>query len=112
MVLKSEASKGNKISIPDYNEDYPLVLTHQDLVPRNIIVGDDPDRTLWVVDWGWAGFYPEWWESLAMSAQAVNEEILWKRKDPTWDNIIPDVCGGYKDMESYLQKIGRSLSWM
>lgn len=32
-----------------------LVLCHQDLNMRNIIVGDD--GRLWQVDWTWAGFY-------------------------------------------------------
>jgi len=95
--------------IPPFDASYPLVLTHQDLNPRNIIVG--PDGTLTVVDWTWAGFYPEWWESLAMTAQAEHEEHLQGRADPSWDAIIPRVCGEYKEMVEWLTSIGQSLSW-
>lgn len=33
---------------------------HQDLVPRNMIIDDD--RRLWIVDWGYSGYYPEFFE--------------------------------------------------
>lgn len=33
---------------------------HQDLVPRNMIV--DKAQQLWIVDWGYAGYYPEFFE--------------------------------------------------
>jgi thiamine kinase-like enzyme len=106
-VLRQE--KWSHLSIPEFDTSYPLVLTHQDLNPRNIIVGDD--GKLWIVDWGWAGFYPEWWESIAMECQARNEELVWKREDPSWDAIIPVVCGSYPEMEAYLAQIGPALDW-
>lgn len=33
---------------------------HQDLVPHNLII--DQNRQLWVVDWQWGGYYPEYFE--------------------------------------------------
>ncbi|KAH8822469.1 hypothetical protein DL96DRAFT_1470493, partial [Flagelloscypha sp. PMI_526] len=45
--------------IPKFDSSYPIVLTHQDLNPRNMIVGNGELRTLWIVDWTWSGFYPE-----------------------------------------------------
>ncbi len=36
------------------------ILVHQDLAPRNMIL--DPRGTLWLVDWGISGFYPEYME--------------------------------------------------
>ncbi|KAH8831133.1 kinase-like domain-containing protein [Flagelloscypha sp. PMI_526] len=96
------------IAVPMFDSSYPLVLTHQDLNPRNIIVGADNARTLWLIDWGWAGFYPEWCESIAMKAQAKNEELLWERKDPSWDAIIEEVCGNYSAAEEFLYLIVRA----
>ncbi|KAH8832380.1 hypothetical protein DL96DRAFT_1676835 [Flagelloscypha sp. PMI_526] len=90
----------NDIVIPMFDSSYPLVLTHQDLNPRNIIVGADEDRTLWIVDWGFAGFYPEWSE---------NEERLWKRKDPSWNAIINEVCGEYTEAKEFLSLIVSAL---
>ncbi|KAM5463182.1 hypothetical protein MauCBS54593_007592 [Microsporum audouinii] len=34
-----------------------LVLTHQDIAPRNLIL--DPKGKVWLIDWGDAGIYPE-----------------------------------------------------
>ncbi|KAF8824180.1 hypothetical protein HHX47_DHR8000152 [Lentinula edodes] len=67
----------------DYNnipEDHPcrtqkfddseeLVLSHQDLNPRNIIVG--LDGTIWMIDWGWAGYFPPWFEYVAMKEKSI-----------------------------------------
>ncbi|KAH8822472.1 hypothetical protein DL96DRAFT_1621165, partial [Flagelloscypha sp. PMI_526] len=92
--------------IPKFDSSYPLVLTHQDLNPLNMIVGDDGHHTLWIVDWGWSGFYPEWCELVAMKRQAQNEELVWERKDPSWDAIINEVCGEYPNPVEFLRLIG------
>ncbi|KAL5480166.1 hypothetical protein ACEPAI_1436 [Sanghuangporus weigelae] len=39
-----------------FDDSTPLVFTHMDLHPRNIILGDDGQ--LWIVDWSDAGWYP------------------------------------------------------
>ncbi|KAG6813240.1 hypothetical protein H0H92_012877 [Tricholoma furcatifolium] len=49
--------------IPDlapFDNSLPLVMTHQDLNERNIILGND--NQLWIIDWQLSGFYPEWFE--------------------------------------------------
>jgi thiamine kinase-like enzyme len=47
-----------------FDNSEPLVLTHQDLNLRNLIVGEDGH--LWIIDWGWAGYHPWWFEYVAM----------------------------------------------
>ncbi|KAF5700137.1 kinase-like (PK-like) [Fusarium mundagurra] len=49
-----------------------IVLTHQDLAPRNLAV--DKDMRLWVLDWGCGGVYPKGFEQAALQVQAWNEE--------------------------------------
>ncbi|KAI0352037.1 hypothetical protein OH77DRAFT_830725 [Trametes cingulata] len=39
-----------------FDDSGPLVLTHQDLNLRNIIM--DRDGRLWLIDFAWAGYYP------------------------------------------------------
>ncbi|KAI0347962.1 hypothetical protein BDW22DRAFT_1314272, partial [Trametopsis cervina] len=39
-----------------FSEAYPLVFTHQDISPRNLIL--DNSGKLWVIDWEQAGWYP------------------------------------------------------
>jgi thiamine kinase-like enzyme len=97
-----------EINIPPFDASYPLVLTHQDINPRNIILGDD--RRLWLVDWTWSGFYPECWEGIAMAIQAGNEERVRRSvgkpgKDPSWNEIIDVVCGSSQPMQQWLRMV-------
>jgi len=41
-----------------------FVFTHQDLAPRNIMI--DPQNNLWLVDWECSGWYPTYFEYVAM----------------------------------------------
>ncbi|KAE8356773.1 kinase-like domain-containing protein [Aspergillus coremiiformis] len=41
--------------------DNPIVLTHGDLVPKNILV-DDQGHVTGLVDWEFSGYYPLYWE--------------------------------------------------
>jgi aminoglycoside phosphotransferase (APT) family kinase protein len=43
-----------------FDDNSRLVFTHADLVDRNILVQDG--RITGILDWEWAGFYPEHWE--------------------------------------------------
>ncbi|KAF5635273.1 kinase-like (PK-like) [Fusarium tjaetaba] len=49
-----------------------IVLTHQDLALRNLVL--DEDMKVWVIDWGCAGVYPKGFEQAALQVQAENEE--------------------------------------
>ncbi|KAK2600879.1 hypothetical protein N8I77_010382 [Diaporthe amygdali] len=42
----------------------PLVFTHHDLAPRNLIL--DTKGSIWPVDWDYAGWYPQYFEYAAM----------------------------------------------
>ncbi|KAK6517980.1 hypothetical protein TWF506_005148 [Arthrobotrys conoides] len=44
--------------------DCPLVFTHHDLAPRNMIV--DPKGDLWLIDWDYAGWYPVYFDRVSM----------------------------------------------
>ncbi|TFY54447.1 hypothetical protein EVJ58_g8854 [Rhodofomes roseus] len=79
----------------------PLVLCHQDLHMRNIIVGDD--GRLWLIDWEFAGFYPPWFEYLAMKEQSRNEERVMNREEPFWDLMIPFICGPHYREEAWMR---------
>ncbi|KZT00690.1 uncharacterized protein LAESUDRAFT_731995 [Laetiporus sulphureus 93-53] len=62
----SVAQRMKKASIlaRPFDASMPLVLTHLDLAPRNLLLGND--NRLWVLDWGLSGFYPRWFEYAAM----------------------------------------------
>lgn len=93
-TLESQGKPPSSVDSPTtFDDSQPLVLTHQDLNPRNFIVGDDGH--LWLVDWAWAGFYPPWFEFVAMRRQTENEERVTRKKNPDWDVMIPFICGQF-----------------
>ncbi|WKT47124.1 hypothetical protein QSH57_012029 [Fusarium oxysporum f. sp. vasinfectum] len=49
-----------------------IVLTHQDLALRNLVLGED--MNVWVIDWGCAGVYSRGFEQAALQVQAENDE--------------------------------------
>ncbi|KAH6694138.1 kinase-like domain-containing protein [Plectosphaerella plurivora] len=51
---------------------YRTCFTHADLAPRNIIVGDG--QVAAIIDWGFAGWYPEYWEYTRAHYNYVSEE--------------------------------------
>ncbi|KAI0314735.1 kinase-like domain-containing protein, partial [Amylostereum chailletii] len=105
-TLRSKHAKPG-MKFGPFDDSQPLVLTHHDPNPRNVLVGDD--GRLWLVDWAWSGFYPPWWEFVAMRRQAENEEL----KEPFWDAIIPLVCGPYFEQESWLDYgAACALDWL
>lgn len=53
MVLGEEVAKVHTTS-------YRTCFTHGDLAPRNIVVRNG--RVAAIIDWGYAGWYPEYWE--------------------------------------------------
>lgn len=54
-----------------------IVLTHQDISPRNLIFNEISQR-LWLVDWGMSGIYPTGFEQAALSGQGPGE----------WDEVF------------------------
>jgi len=89
-----------------FDDSEPLVLTHQDLNLRNIIVGED--GLLWIVDWAWAGYYPPWFEYVAMWEQNEDERIS-GTNDEFWKALIPFICGPYFRQERWLSRMSPAL---
>ncbi len=50
-----------------------LVLTHQDIAPRNLIL--DAQGKVWMIDWGIAGVYPPGFEQAALKSASWNTEF-------------------------------------
>ena len=89
-----------------FDDSEPLVLTHQDLNLRNIIFGDD--GRLWIIDWAWAGYYPPWFEYVAMKRQNEDESIS-GTNDPFWKAMVPFICGPHFRQESWLLRMSQGL---
>ncbi|KAI6046770.1 kinase-like domain-containing protein [Pisolithus marmoratus] len=89
-----------------FDDSEQLVLTHQDLNLRNIIVGKD--GRLWIVDWAWSGYYPPWFEYVAMQRQAEDRRIS-GTDDKLWKTLIPFICGPYFTQEKWLWEMSQAL---
>jgi thiamine kinase-like enzyme len=55
---------------------------------RNIVVGHD--GKLWLVDWGWSGFYPPFCEYIATKSTADNDSA-----PKSWWKYIPLITGAW-----------------
>ena len=76
-----------------------LVFTHNDLNMRNLLLDDN--GVLWVVDWGWAGFYPPWFEYLGMKYAAQ------KDKNPkSWQECIKYMADPDFKVEEWMGSLG------
>ncbi|KAH8077884.1 kinase-like protein [Cristinia sonorae] len=78
-------------------DDHRICFTHGDLTPRNIIVRDDGTIAA-VIDWEYAGWYPEYWETVkALYCTMVV-------KDDRWDKAVRDFIPGNYERELQIDK--------
>ena len=83
-----------------------LTFTHQDLAPRNILV--DKKNNIWLLDWQFSGWYPEYFEYVGMQnwnfeARSLMSRLRW------WVFCLISV-GIYARENEALQLVrGRSL---
>ncbi|KAI1052683.1 hypothetical protein LB507_009947 [Fusarium sp. FIESC RH6] len=59
-LYSSVPKQVGKALVKQFRRDYPCVLTHGDLCPRNIVVSNH--TITWILGWDCAGHYPVWWE--------------------------------------------------
>ncbi|THU80004.1 hypothetical protein K435DRAFT_736607 [Dendrothele bispora CBS 962.96] len=76
-----------------YTDSFPLTLCHGDLHKYNIILGHDGQ--IWLIDWGYSGFYPQWFEYRRMfimgSLATCNKKVI-VPKDRSWQLLSGIVC--------------------
>ena len=84
-----------------FDSSLPLVMTHLDLQPHNIIIGED--GRVWIIDWEFAGFYPQWFEYASMW---TGWEILGQWK--SW--ILGFMAGFYRRQVRFLESISWALN--
>ncbi|KAA1477622.1 hypothetical protein DENSPDRAFT_616602 [Dentipellis sp. KUC8613] len=57
-------AKGTPREDVSFDSSLPLVLTHLDISPNNVMI--DEKSRVWLIDWDMAGLYPQWFEYLGM----------------------------------------------
>jgi hypothetical protein len=92
----------------DFDDSQPMVLTHGDLSLRNIMLGHD--GKIWLVDWGFSGFYPPWFEYIAAMSAAENDKYMGL---VSWWRHIPLVTGAWLKEKAMLGVSERlTQSWI
>ncbi len=112
-------SSGHCVHVPipldaPFDDSEPLVFCHQDLQLRNFIVGDDGN--LWLVDFKKCGFYPPWFEFVAMRMHAkfhgaVEDHDRLQKARNRWRANIPFMCGWYVEQDWWYQRMRTALSF-
>ncbi|EJU00441.1 hypothetical protein DACRYDRAFT_23330 [Dacryopinax primogenitus] len=68
------------IPVPPLDHSTPLFFTHGDINLRNVRV--DAVDQIWLVDWGRAGFYPDWFQYACM-------RVFADHLPKSWADLIP-----------------------
>ena len=82
-----------------FTADAPLVFTHSDFVPRNLIW---KEGTLWVVDWALAGWYPPFLEYSSIAADRGSPELP---TPSSWREAVLPLLGDYRRDYELLYKV-------
>ncbi|KAJ7770165.1 kinase-like domain-containing protein, partial [Mycena maculata] len=85
------------VVIAAHSKTHPLVFTHNDLAPRNIMVDHIACKVLAVIDWECGGWFPAHWEICKMTN--------WEKESVSlgWRRWISKIFPG--DEETYRQEL-------
>ncbi|KAG8411156.1 hypothetical protein J3459_016601 [Metarhizium acridum] len=86
-----------------FSGERPFVFTHHDLSPRNIML--DPSGQLWLIDWDYAGFYPEFFEYAGMHNFIPTG---WDKFSLLRWRLLAWIAGGLYDKKARLLEVIRS----
>ncbi|TDL16891.1 hypothetical protein BD410DRAFT_685227, partial [Rickenella mellea] len=81
-----------------FHGEWPLVLTHNDLNMTNVMI--DNDRKVWLLDWGRAGYYPQYFEQYAMI-----HTMPGLKQPEDWAAAIQEITGDYPEEMEKLDSI-------
>ena len=81
----------------------PIVFTHDDLVPPNILLsaGSNP-KVAAIIDWGQAGWYPAYWEYCKAKRVRLNPERFSDELQEEWrTKYLPKIMDPVDDVTYY-----------
>lgn len=87
----------------DIGDDIPIVLTHNDLCPPNILLSRGPNpKVVGILDWGQSGWYPSYWEYCkARRVGIVDEEFTSALQEEWHTTYLPEVIDTVDDESFY-----------
>lgn len=91
-------SKAENLVEP-FSTAHPLVFTHQDISPRNLIV--DESGKLWIIDWDMAGWYPIYFEYACIQQDIgvpqAPTPVGWRKAALS---VLPDYSKEYRSLQA------------
>ena len=115
-ALQHSQQWGDEI-IKFHQLEYPLKYTHADFVPRNVIVREG--KVVAIIDWAFAGWYPEYWEwtkahyvphqisdwydRLDQILKPFSDELKYERL--TWTRYPDPGAQGQRDKEGKFHRV-------
>ncbi|KAJ7740874.1 hypothetical protein B0H14DRAFT_3097319 [Mycena olivaceomarginata] len=107
LLLENQAQLGRTPDPKPYvfDDSMPLVLTHGDISLTNVRIGWD--GTVWLIDWGFSGVYPEWFEYAGMMAYGeARRPGLTPR---LWLRLVPFIAGRHHSKQAFMERIELAL---
>ncbi|KIY42887.1 kinase-like protein [Fistulina hepatica ATCC 64428] len=95
----------NNAPFPSFDASEPLTFVHGDLNMRNIII--DKDGKAWLIDFGFAGAYPPWFEYAGIVLFAGMDSV----HPRSWAFFAPFMAGFYERQYRFLQRIQYAISY-
>ncbi|OKL55251.1 hypothetical protein UA08_09469 [Talaromyces atroroseus] len=90
---------------------YPLVLCHMDLVRRNMILGEDR-KSICLLDWAHAGFYPRFYELATLSCMSPYDEPYEKPLIAAVESMMQLTDDEKRDMKLVHYARAATLRWI
>jgi Phosphotransferase enzyme family len=82
--------------------EVPIVFTHDDLVPPNILLSPGPSpKVAAIVDWGQAGWYPAYWEYCKARRVTLSPECFSVAAQEEWHTKYLPMILDPVDDETY-----------
>lgn len=103
MVLELKGKESKKKIMEQFSSEvskrkgYKIMLTHNDIVARNVMVKGD--NVCAIVDWELAGFFPEYWEYCSAVSWADPESPF--EREVGFDAVLES----YPDEVTYMKRL-------
>jgi Phosphotransferase enzyme family len=86
----------------EISSEAPIVFTHNDLVPPNILLSLGPNPNVAaIIDWGQAGLYPAYWEYCKARRVRLNTPSFSDIQEEWWTKYLPMILDPVDDETIY-----------
>lgn len=90
--------------------DHDVVLTHCNALMQNILVSHDFSRVVAIMDWEYAGYHPDYYESWSILHKTTDDYLMPGVEYDDWLDVFEmPACDEIEDLESHIVDIVNEL---